>query len=146
MPHRLIPKHARERLGRRGLVLLLFGVAWLIQAVAVALVPDVPPTGLWHEDIPNLLLAAMWFVSGVLSIGYAFVRKHRNDTLGFLAVSAMPMFLAGSYGVSTFTLLAATNPALPWLFGPLGFFLWLAIAVALSVVASWPEEQDGGVQ
>lgn len=142
MPHRLIPRRVRDRMGKRGLTLLLFGIAWLIQGIAVIIYGDIGSGLFWHERLSPVLLGAMWMTSAVLSAVAAFMKRHRNDTFGFIAVSSMPMLLAASYGIGAVTRVFLGDPM--WLLGVLGFSVWGVITLALGVIASWPEVDEGG--
>lgn len=144
MPYRLIPRLVRKRLGRRGVVLLLFGVAWAIQAAAVLIFSGEmthPNPQFWHERVPYPALAGIWGVSGLASMVAAFRHKRSNDTFGFLAVSAPPMMLAVSYGVGIVTHLVLGHWS-AMLLGVFGFALWGAVTLALAVIASWAGEDE----
>lgn len=144
MPYRLVPRCVRKRLGRRGVLLLLFGMAWLIQAAAVLSFGESmenPTPVFLHERMGYLAVAGLWGVSGFVSAVAAFRHKRSNDTFGFLAVSAPPMLLAVSYAVGMVmrALLGQWDYSLLGLFG---FALWGAITLALAVIASWASEDE----
>ena len=138
MPYRIFPRRLRERVGRRGLVLLLFGLAWLMQGAAHFLLGEMGTgEGFWHERLPVNVQGALWAVTGLTSIVCALMHRVRADTFGFLAVTAMPMFQGISYLVGAVTFALLGDPL--WILGALGFSIWGVIALALGVVASWPE-------
>jgi len=142
MPDRLIPSGVRARLGRRGLILLLFGLAWLIQGSAYFIFGQMGAGIFWHERLPASVIGLLWLASGLASMVAAFIKRSQNDTFGFLAVSGPPMVLAFSYGVGVFTRSLIGE----WqyvLLGVLGFSIWGVITLALAVIASWHEPKGG---
>lgn len=140
MPDRLIPRRLRQRLGRRGLVLLLFGLAWIVEGASFFLLTDIysaQPQYFLLDRLPLHVQGALWMASGLVSAVVAFRPRREPDTLGFLAVSAMPMLIAASFlvGTATYILLGSSL----WVLGALGFLAWSPIVLALAVVASWYE-------
>lgn len=132
----------RPRVGRRGIVLGLFGAAWVLQGLAVLLLGWHGGTHhMIHEAIPQAVYAACWIVPGLIGMGAAVRRRRRyDDTVGFIAVTIMPLFLTTSYGVGAVT--TFLNPHVPnkiALLGLLGFSTWGVVAAALALIASWPE-------
>lgn len=134
----------RERLGRRGLVLALFGLAWVIQGLAVLLLGGDAAAGTYpflHASLSQPVLATTWIAPGLASVALSFRKRppgRLDDTPGFLAVSAMPMFLATSYGIGALTALFSGSYDTT-LLGVLGFSIWGVITAALALIASWPE-------
>jgi hypothetical protein len=139
MPYRLIPRQFRERVGRRGLVLILFGVAWITQGSAFFLLTDlfVGPEYFLVDRLPLPVQGGAWIACGVMSIRAGLRDRASDDTLGFLAVSAMPMLIAASALAGTVTY--ALQGSGLWVLGALTVLAWAPIIVALSVVASWYE-------
>ena len=132
---RLKRLHPR-RLGRRGAFLLLFGAAWSLigwsslgrelTAVARRLFDpllQVAPFDFW---------AHIWLLAGVLALVAAFLREPGQDSFGFGALIVPPMLWAGSASVSSF---------IPHLWGQamVTTVVYLAISVAIFIVAGWPE-------
>lgn len=142
MPYRLIPGRVYNRLGRRGIVLVLFGIAWLVQGSAFFVLTDLVeagPRSFFVDRLPIWLQGALWLGCGVWSI-VAGIRTHDNDTNGFLAVSFMPMVSGASYLVGGIAYAFQADPL--WQLGILAFSVWAPIILALAVVASWPEPGD----
>lgn len=138
MLHRLAPR-VFDRLGRRGIVLFLFGLAWLVQGAAYFILTDTiaaGPRSFFIERLPLWLQGAMWLGSGLWSI-VTSLQRHRSDTNGFLAVSIMPMLAGASYLVGGIAYALQSNRL--WELGAFGFSVWAPIILALAVVASWPE-------
>jgi len=140
MPYRLIPRRIRERLGRRGLVLLLFGLTWIVQGSSFFLLPSLyagHPKFFPLDHLPLWVQGALWIGSGMLSAFAAQRPRREDDTSGFLAVSAMPMLLGASYLIGAISYAWEGNQL--WVLGALSFLAWSPVIVALAVVASWYE-------
>lgn len=129
-------------MGRRGLVLLLFGIAWVVQGLAILIYGQMGTGGHFiHEQIPPPVLGALWASSGALSVACSPSRRHPADTLGYLGVTVMPMLYGTSFLVGAVTQGVLEHPR--WaVLGVLGFSLWGAVALGLIVAASWPEPPD----
>ncbi len=85
-----------ERLGPRGLCLLLAGTAWVMLGVGIGLSIE-PPSQLdgafvIHEQIPRGVRAALWACTGLVAI-WAGLRAspERDDSWGFGAIMVMPI-------------------------------------------------------
>lgn len=145
MPYRLIPRRTRDRLGRRGLVLLLFGCAWITNGAAYFLLHDLftsLPAYFLVDRLPLVVQGAAWIGSGIFSVSAAFRHRREDDTAGFLAVSFMPLVSTASYLVGTVTYAITGDPL--WILGVLSFLAWAPIIMALAVVASWYEPPVSG--
>lgn len=127
------------RLGRRGLVLSLFGVAWLIQGSAFFVLPGMGggSSGFWVDQLPQHVRGGLWLIAGTLSLVAALQTRRKSDTFGFLAVSSMPLILTASFFMGFVARVVTGDPT--WVVGLLGFSIWGVIALALGVIASWPE-------
>lgn len=140
MPNRLIPPALLERLGRRGAVLLLFGLAWLLQGLILgAEGPSggVDLTASPHENLPFPIMSLLWVASGVLAAAVG-LRHSPRDHVGFVAASAPPLILTGSYLVGGVTWFLPGDSGgdpygLPLALG------WAVITLLVGIVASWPE-------
>lgn len=141
--HKLIPKGVRHRFGRRGLILFLFGLAWMIQGSAYFLLPELYETGsqgFVHEKLPTFVMGGFWFVSGGISAVTSVIHPRRNDTIGYLAVTGPPMLLTFSCLVGIVSGLLTGRPI--WLLAMLAFAIYGPITAALAVIASW-KDPDG---
>jgi hypothetical protein len=121
-------------------VLLLFGLAWIVEGASFYLLDDIyanQPRYFPLDHLPLHVQGALWAGSGLVSCVIAFRPRREPDTLGFLAVSAMPMLLAASFLVGTATYILLDSRL--WIFGALGFLAWAPIVLALAVIASWYE-------
>lgn len=141
MPYRLFPRRLRDRVGRRGLVLLLFGISWVVQGAAFFLLADLfagQPELFLIDKLPLPVQGGLWIACGVLSISAALRPRREDDTFGFNAVSLMPMALAASYLIGTVDYARKDDQLLATL-GALGFLAWGPITLALTIVAGWYE-------
>lgn len=144
MIRRYVPEGLWNRLGRRGIVLALFGLAWVIQGLgtfALHTPVPTPSSEVWHQNIPWQVMGSLWLFGGFLSIAFATRHRKQSDTIGFLAVSLVPMFLAGSYLVSFLTWMFTWGDQ-GWPIGFIGFAIWGVVVTALAVIASWPEPEE----
>lgn len=82
--------------GKRGEVLLLLGVAWILIGIGALIIPPLPGDLLFLR-IPMPVRAALWWGTGLLALVYAWMPRNRDDSLGFLALYVMPLERAVSY-------------------------------------------------
>lgn len=137
-------------LGRRGLLLLLFGSLWILYGLAIFFI-DQPPrfSATFSKPIPLLIVldwhgaGALWVACGVTSVVTCFVRGYREgrDATGFNALLAPPFVwtlgylwslaayfvTGGQYGRAT-----ALVPIVVW-FIVCGFLL---------LCSGWPDPDD----
>jgi len=85
--------------GKRGEVLLLLGLAWILIGVGTVVVPP-PPGNLLHLLIPAPIRAGLWCGTGLVAVFYAWIPKTRSDGWGFLALYLMPAVRAVSYFIA----------------------------------------------
>ena len=150
MPYRLVPKPLLKRIGRRGMVLILLGVAWATMGLALVLSGPRPHDGDYaseipHENLPWPVLGLLWLGSGVVAflVGLRDSRTHgTRDHAGFMAVTAPPILYAGSFLVS-FVTYALSLGEHGWSLGILGFAVYGALALLIGVIAGWPEAPEG---
>lgn len=131
MPRRII-RRLSKRLGRRGAILLCYGVVWAIigygQITAPA--PDLRGLRLLLQMMPLYAWGWIWVVSGLIAIVSAWLPPEK-DWPGFLALPLMVLPWTVSY-------------LLAWILGdyPRGWLaavVWGAIAAPVLVVAGWRE-------
>jgi hypothetical protein len=137
--HRLW-RHPPAFLGRRGAVLLILGIAWVLQGARVAVRPYSPPEHL-HEMLPGWLRVGMWVVAGGIAVYAAFRRHPGQDTPGFVALMVPLGIRAFSYVWGSFT----------WLFteqgsavAALDATLWIVLVVLVVTIAGWAEPRPQG--
>jgi hypothetical protein len=87
------------RVGRRGSILISFGLAWLVIGTTLLDTRAVTPGGddLFFEQLPIVIRAWGWIVFGLLAIAAAIAPPGPPDWLGFAALYVMPAIRAVSY-------------------------------------------------
>lgn len=147
MPHRdtrrpgwrgYLPRSPRY-LGRRGAMLLVFGVLWIIMGAGTTQTPLDPDSPLVHERFPEGLRGSLWLATGALAIFYAWRPPGLRDAVGFVALYAMPATRVLSFGW------AYLDHLIPWIGGPgqddawRGAVVYAAMIAAVVITAGWPE-------
>lgn len=118
------------RIGRRGAVLLVFGIVWVTKSYTLfrgdrlALVDQSRLLG-----VPLTGWAAMWLACGLLSIFFAFQRPGR-DHLGFAAVVLPSWVWAIGYWQAWYV-----HGHGAWTTG----LIWLAFSLVALIAAGWQE-------
>lgn len=130
---------ATSELGRRGTILVLLGVVWIFQGVAIVLTTT-PST---YELLSGYdeIRAAAWFLTGTLAIVFSRVPQ------GFDAVGFVSLYIMAAYRIFAYTFSFALwalpseggNPR-----GIIGTLSWTTILIMFVVVAGWRENEDGG--
>ncbi len=127
-----------RRFGRRGAFLLLFGFAWGLIGYGRLATPPSPDSLRQIEPLlyvaPYRTWAYLWLVAGLLAAIAAFFRSVGDDAFGFTALITPPALWALS---NVITFIVGENRQ-----GLLGSGLWLAVMVAVFIVAGWPEVRD----
>jgi hypothetical protein len=87
------------RVGRRGCILLAFGVAWIVIGTTLLDTRAVTPGGddLFFEHLPLALRAWGWIVFGVFAMFHAFTPPRHTDWPGFAGLYVMPAIRAVSF-------------------------------------------------
>ena len=137
--------HRRQfhRVGRRGAVLISYGILWCLFALATAAEPSRGSANLLHERIPDRITAAIWLVTGLVAIVHAWAPPGRSDAPGFIALYLMPTFRALSYvlgWIDSFD--GHGGSARGWL----AALFYVAFMSTIVIVAGWKEpapEPDG---
>jgi len=120
-------------LGRRGTILLSYGVVWSLIGYGQIVSPQVDQRGL-HLLLGLMPLAAWgwcWIASGLAAIVAAWLPQGK-DAIGFVALLVIVMPWMLSYLVSWWPL--GTFPR-----GWAAAAVWTAIAIPVIVVAGWRE-------
>lgn len=125
----------RPHLGKRGRVLLFFGLLDVIYAFSLA-APDhrtqASPMFVWLVGIaPLWVWSASWAVAGALCLWQSFCRR---DTVGFVAAVTLKV---------VWGLVCVAG----WLFadverGYVSAVIWLGLAWFVATIAGWPEPGD----
>jgi hypothetical protein len=131
MPRRIVRRLCRL-LGRRGAILLSYGVVWAIVGYGqiTSPAPDLRGLRLLLQMMPLDVWGWIWVASGLIAIISAWLPQER-DWPGFLALPLMVLPWAASY-------------LLAWILGdfPRGWVaavVWGAIAAPVLVAAGWRE-------
>ena len=138
---RRVARRLGRALGRRGAILLCYGVVWAIigygQITAPA--PDLRGLRLLLQTMPLDVWGWIWVASGLIAIASAWLPQGK-DWPGFLALPLMVLPWMTSYLIA-------------WIIGdfPRGWVatvVWGAIAAPVLVVAGWgepPRRKEVGV-
>ena len=114
------------QIGKRGLVLLMFGGVWVSIGLVARDVPQARSLPLYHF-IPMQWQAWAWIVTGLLAV--LLTLTARNEWRGYPVLFPMPFMQAVGYGVGFFT------NHLSFVM----FDMWLLLLGILVVIADWPE-------
>ncbi len=128
------------RLGRRGAVLALLGVIYLLVGVAHLTTPasdyqqnvlrvlvNVAPLSVW---------GVAWVTLGLMAVVAAFLRQRhpRLDTLGYTSLAGLATLWAAGYGATAIAFGVSRSL--------LGLAVWGALAGTLFIIAGWPETAE----
>jgi len=134
----------RDKLGRRGLVLLMFGLVWVGQGFAVRQQPysigDHPV--LAFEYVPVAVRVALWLVSGLFAVYVALTGSPERDRHGYTVLVVLPIERSLSYAFGWVEYMLPTEGG--YAGGLRGALTWLGVTVAIMVIAGWPEPQRQG--
>lgn len=128
---------ATHKLGRRGTILGLLGVTWILQGVSAILQTE--PSVYTLLSGHDYARGTAWLVTGAIAVYYA--RKPQGyDVYGFIALYIMTSFRIIAYGFDfTLWLLPGGFDGNPR--GIVGIFSWFTIIIFLLVVSGWEEEK-----
>ena len=143
-----LPRHRRPRpprppreVGKRGQLLLVFGLVWIGLGVGVLTEGDpayydqiVPFT--W---LPETVRAWLWIITGAAAVAYAWrPRIIAHDGLGFFALYLMPAYRCGAFlwGWLDSWLPLGGGPGYPR--GWTSALPYAAMVTAVMVCSSWP--------
>lgn len=137
-----------EQLGRRGVCLLLVGVAWIGIGVGIEAEPPIREDGVLiiHELMPQWLRAALWATTGAAAVWTGVrARLGRDDTIGFVAIMIMPLERTLSFFVS-WAMYGVTALLGRWFpdVEPIGYdrgwysaCVWLIVVLLLQIISGW---------
>jgi hypothetical protein len=139
-----------RRLGRRGSILLLMGVAWILVGVTGIGIPidrfSTPGIGtdvfLQLLDSPEIYF--LWIIAGSIAVftGSLHDRRfiNRYEALGWNAVLT-PCLLWTIFYAWSFVIWLASSGEGGRSNGLYGFVVWLVISLIIMIMAGWPEEK-----
>jgi hypothetical protein len=116
------------RVGYRGAGLLIFGIIWILLAVAVYADPA-PVDHLWHTHLPVWLRMLIWGGPGILAILGARLFQLERWAFGTL-------FIGPAERTLSFASAMVTEPSISRLAGAL---VYLCMSALVVLIASWPE-------
>jgi len=142
-------KFAR-RLGRRGMLLLLFGIVWAMVGITNILIPQDrfsspgigPDRFLQILDGPELSLA--WVIAGGIAATVGFFHDRRvfnkHEAYGWNAILTMPLVwvMCLVWSFATWIVTDGEGGRANGLYGAL---VWTVVSLVIMVVAGWPEEK-----
>ncbi len=128
--------------GKRGEVLLLLGVAWILVGVGTFLIPPAPGDVLLAQVLPSVAVrGGLWIVTGLVALVYAWTPRRRSDAVGFLALYVMPVARAVSNLVAWATWLTDGDAGGGYRYGWLSAAFYLVFAGIVGICAGWRENQ-----
>lgn len=157
----------KSRLGRRGAMLLLLGLLYVLLAYRELLMTAPFTAGAWHFLVPTWVRAVAWASTGLAACWFAVARGHRTppvgrpvtrwqtflvvwrtDTFGWLALYIVPALYITSYGASWLTwlifdyLFGTVPPTLPLHGDPTAWtsaVLRIPMIIAALICSGWKE-------
>jgi hypothetical protein len=129
---------AKRALGRRGGVLVTFGIMYAILGVKAWIEPaDDAGRFILYALLPEPARVALWALPALLAIVTLLLRgRWASDAVGFGALVVPPVVMAFSYAWSTVAfLLGATG----WAYGWSSASIWLLILALVLIVSGWGE-------
>lgn len=133
-------------LGRRGLLLLMFGLLWMSFGFGVLTVEQLrftsePARAPLLSVLDHQQIGWVWIATGVVSLiaGLTRTRHGRSDILGFnaLIVPAAVWFLGYVWSYLAW-LMDGSGRASAWV----AAIVWLIVVVFVLLVAGWPDPDD----
>ncbi|MEW2070010.1 hypothetical protein [Streptomyces sp. NPDC007346] len=133
---RAAARRLRKQLGRRGQILLIFGIGKICWGVGFIVTPveAAPGLTLLTDRCSLAAWAWLWIGAGLGCIVFAFLRVG-GDWLGFLAALAPPSVWALAYGYAAITgeYARGTTVAIWYLTSHVGVIMWAATVPEHSV-------------
>lgn len=124
-----------ERLGYRGLALLIFGLIYGVLGYSVWANPE-PMPELLHTHLPLWLRLAIWCGAGGVAVAVA-VCVFLNANVARLERVAFGLLIVGPIlRCTSFLWAVIAGSGLMWL---AGVAVWLLLIALVSLVAAWPE-------
>jgi hypothetical protein len=128
----------RSRVGRRGLVLVLFSVVFLLTGLKSFFDPSLDHGRfMLYTLLPHWARFVMWGIPAILGIVAAFSSKRgAYDGYGFAALTVPTVILSASYFISTVGyLFGLTDYSTGWVSG----IQWGLILSLLLITSGWTE-------
>jgi hypothetical protein len=130
---------AKRALGRRGGVLLVFGVMYAVLGVKAFVEPTLDDGRfVLYAMLPVAARALLWLIPAALALGSLILRKRVGDGAGFAALVLPAGTMAFSYVWSAVAHLFGITD---WAFGWSSASIWLLILALILIVSGWGEVQ-----
>lgn len=134
------------RYGWRGVWLILLGAMWVLFGVGVLQDPAVTKSWVLYENVPVVIQAAFWWLSGAIAIWQGLRGKNHDDSWGHVALYFMPATRVVSFTVAWAIYLGAlmsrelglTHDLIGYSKGWYAALIWSLVSMMLGVAASWP--------
>ncbi|HPV80172.1 MAG TPA: hypothetical protein PLK64_10250 [Dermatophilaceae bacterium] len=126
------------RFGRRGVALILIGVAWVGFGLTLLAAPPVPDAdaAIFMDYIPAVWQFAAWAFTGMVAVVAGARRPWQ--WVGYIAATIMPILRATSFAWSTIMWLVPGAPEGDSRSVGAGL-MWTALIGLVLVVGSWPD-------
>lgn len=132
--------------GRHGLILILFGLIWIVFGLTIIFIPPamprftaaVVPTS-FGQVVERPGTGWLWIASGLVSWCSAIFRRyHQPDVVGFNALLLAPLMWVLFYAWSFIA--AIVSHGIYGLYrSVVGGIVWSIVLIAITVVAGWPD-------
>lgn len=139
-----------RKLGRRGMLLILFGIAWILVGVTAIIIPQDrfsspgigPDEFLQILDGPEINLG--WVIAGGISLTVGCLHDRRivsaHEALGWNAMLTMPLVWAASFAWS-FVVWIVSDGEGGRSNSLYGCIVWLVVSLIIMFMAGWPEQE-----
>lgn len=143
-----------QRIGRRGLLLVLGGLAWILLGASVLTQPPVNRFTSPDAPGPQFLDILERPGTGMVWVGCGFVAAlvgavhdrtiaKQHDAVGFNALLIPPMLWMFAFGWAILAHLISGGREGSET-GSYGFAIWIIVVAFIIVVAGWPDPSDTG--
>lgn len=155
MKHRVTNSPAFRRIGRRGALLVLSGLAWAGIAVSIWYTPSINRFSTPNSD-PSLFLhlmdqpwtAFIWGVCGIIGVIIGLLGRRspidRREIVGFNFILTPPLFWVLAYAWSLITYIL-TGGEQGRASSAIAFIIYLLVTLFILVIAGWPEVSTDGL-
>lgn len=124
-----------DRIGRRGAVLLILGIVWIVYGYTIGTVPHAVGALGILDKIPTAVWAAMWIGCGAVAAGHCGVTR-AHDGRGFTLLAIPPAVWAFGLWWAEVTYLAGVGGT-PYSWA--AAIIWTGLAALVVIVAGWVE-------
>lgn len=140
-----------RRLGRRGMLLLLFGLSWVLVGITGILFPQdrFSSPGIGPDMVLQLLdgpeMNLLWIIAGGIAAAVGALHDRRiinkHEALGWNAILTMPLVWMVCF-IWSFSAWIWTDGESGRANGLYGSIVWAIISLAIMIIAGWPEEKS----